>query len=277
MMDARKLQSVVSSCTKILAANPDDDEALYFRAAAAFDTNSDRFGDQALQDINRAIRLHPNQAPYHYVRAKILHHAQEDSDALTDIQMACRLDPKQSTFLLLQADILMFLRRFDDAIACATKSEKLERKITPAAQQTIGRALMDESHFDAAIQHLSAALKIDPNNVIYRTDRIRAAERAHHWELIIDDASYVISNSKSGKLSSKIQAADYYHWRAQAYAVLKQYSKALSDYDQAIKLNPEVRELHVEAYHVATLLSDKERMRKEKTYLDGFDRDFQPL
>ncbi|HEY9718397.1 MAG TPA: tetratricopeptide repeat protein [Trichormus sp.] len=277
MMNARKFESVIGSCTKIIAANPNDDEALYFRAAAEFNINADRLGDQALQDINRAIMLHPNQAPYLCVKAKILHQAQEDSDALTAIQTACRLEPKRSSPWLLQADILLPLRQYDNAIECAKKSEKLDGQIMPGAEQIIARALMAQSHFDAAIQHITAALKFDPTSVFYRTDRIRAAQRTRQWDLVITDTSYVLSALPSNKTAKPTQAIDYYHMRAQAYTSLKQYSQALSDYDRAIKLAPDIRELHVEAYHVATLIADKQRMQKERTYLERFDRDFQPF
>lgn len=272
-----RFQPVLLSCAKILATDPNDDEALYFRAAAEFGTDQNRYCDRALLDINKALLLRSNQPAYFYKKAEFLHHAQDDAEALATVETACRLDPTAPESWLLKADILLYLRRYDEAIACGTKSQKLFKQVNPYAEQTIARALIQKSQFEAAIQHVSVSLKVDPDNVFYRTDRIRCAQRLRLWHQVIADCSFIIGNFQTGKMLKPTQAEEYYRMRAQAYVELKEYGKALSDYDVAIKLSPDVRQLHVEAYRLAALLSDKERMQKEKAYIDGYDQDFRPI
>jgi hypothetical protein len=93
---------------------------IYFNRALALASKGCR--EEALQDVDRAVALHPRLAPIHATRAKLLFDLKRDDEALKEVNAAIDLDTVNSAYYFARAAILTRLGRADDALADARKS-----------------------------------------------------------------------------------------------------------------------------------------------------------
>lgn len=93
---------------------------IYYNRAQALAAKGRR--EEALQDVNRVVVLHPRLAPVHAARARILFELKRDNESLREINIALDLDAKRSDYYLGRGAILRRLGRVGDALADTRKS-----------------------------------------------------------------------------------------------------------------------------------------------------------
>ena len=92
------------------------------------------------------------------------------------------------------------------------------------------RAWMFKSAFDKAQADLSEAIKLDPTNAEYLTDRAVAYCHLQHWDCAIADLTAAIDRAP--------RHAPAWHVRAWVRGCQREWRLALSDYDEAVRLAP---------------------------------------
>ncbi len=89
LVNQRKCREALKWLDKALNLRPDDDRALQARACAWIDLG--RF-DKALEDVNDALRLNPQNSSAHNTRGGICHHFGRDGQAIACYDRALTLE-----------------------------------------------------------------------------------------------------------------------------------------------------------------------------------------
>lgn len=222
---------------------------------------------QALQEINEALKLAPNNHACWHIKAQVLHDMEEDEEALPVIEHALRLNSSSWTSWHLKGEIFLFLQKLPEALACIELAQKLSPHISNRMQKT--EILSKMKKFDLADQEASGIIKEQPTN--YNAYNLRAAIAAHRgdWNKVVSDTT---SAMKYG-YKSGISHFDHLRIRADAYIKLKKYDLAIADALTVSKAYPDDRQTHVmlaKCYH-ATGKFAKEKA--ELKIIDGIDAD----
>jgi len=96
--------------------------------------------EEALQDMDRVVALHPRFAPVHAARARILFELKRNGEALQEINVALELEAGSSNYYLARAAIWRRLGRDDEALADTRKSCAMSNKL---ACMSLKRATKD--------------------------------------------------------------------------------------------------------------------------------------
>lgn len=209
----------------------DEDAATVARRAASSAARRDF--ENALRDYNRACELAPNEATYFYGRALVEHSMQRQQEGVRDIERAIELNPDYVEARLTRAEIQLTrgataeaLKDLDAVDRLAPKQANLRYSLAllygQAEQRQAAIAQLDlwiASHpADAGLAHAlndrcwnRALLGVELSPAL--DDCNRAAKLLPHSAQILDSRGFV-------------------HLRR------KEFDKAISDYDAALKIDP---------------------------------------
>jgi tetratricopeptide (TPR) repeat protein len=204
---------------------------------------SDRRQD-ALADLDKALELDPNVAGTYDNRGSMLLAAQEPQKALADFTRAIQLDPANPNYYAHRRVTLTKLEKFAEAQADAIKIEHLVQlsalneavfRDRKSAQPYIDRGIyfLGENQIENALANFTKALELKPKNANALTQRSRAWLRHGDLEKAVNDATAALAIDPR---------EETYGVRGDAYRKLKEYDKALADYDAAQRIDQDVAE-----------------------------------
>jgi len=167
------------------------------------------------------------------------------------------------------------------------KISELEKRIVNGQQSAdnyykLGLEYYLKNEYDKAIEYLTEAIKLEPDNALYYKDRgisydwLKEYEKAimdhsRAIELEPDNAQYYNSrgvshnwNKEYGKAiadhSKAIELepdnAEYYNERGKNYSWLSEYEKAIADHSKAIELEPDNAEYYLDLARALCRVSD---------------------
>jgi tetratricopeptide (TPR) repeat protein len=123
------------------------------------------------------------------------------------------------------------------ACTALIQSGKGNRKALVMWFNNRGLAFLKKSNFDAAIADLEQSLRIEPDNVIAYATRAYLYCSRKDYDKCISDNTKVISLYAPGPPADRKKQAPYYESRAEAYEATGNLDLALSDLNEAIKLD----------------------------------------
>lgn len=144
-----------------LAQNPNDSYALMQLASCQLQL-PDR-GRDALQSIDRALAIEPNEAAYHGMRAFILCALDRGADALKSADAGIELDPSSSFVFTARAQALLHLEKWSDAEAAARQALSFDADNSSAANQ-LAQALRLQNKMAENAGQIAGMLARDPQN-----------------------------------------------------------------------------------------------------------------
>ena len=225
----------------------DLDEAIRLepQAAAAYDDRGFAYAgkgdlDRAIADYNESIRLDPKVArPYN--NRGYAYYGKHDLDrAIADFDEAIRLNPRYGLALRNRGFAYVGKREYDRAIADFGAALRLDPKDV-AALNDRGSAYKEKGDIDRAIADFDAAVKIHPRLPVTYTNRCSAYDKKGDFDRAIADCSEAIRLGPSEQAKSKEEraiAAGAYVNRGRAEQAKGEDDSAIADYDEAIRLLP---------------------------------------
>lgn len=176
--------------------------------------------EKALDELNQAVALGPDDSPNHTVRARVFYtlrqYEQAVSDGLQSIELGA---PTKNTYLTL-GDAYRELKEFDKAIESYNKVLKLDSKNSTAMNKR-GVAFERMGQDKQALTEYRRAAKMDPSEPAYHANEAEMLRRAGRFK------EAVTSCNRALKANPKYRRA--YWIRAKAYEGQGQTAKAERD------------------------------------------------
>lgn len=199
---------VISTQTRVLTQDPNNVSALIERGDA-FNDKADLAS--ALIDLNKAIQLAPDSFRAFQARGVAYLKGKQYENALTDFNHALELNPELSTALALRGQTRVLLERdFQAALNDLTQAEQMGARSSDLFRYK-GLAQFRLGQREAAIASYIQAAEIEPENLAALNEAIAIG----------------LDNER------------IYLKRGTAQRLKKDYSKAITDFNQVIKLNPQ--------------------------------------
>ena len=145
----------------ILARNPNDAYALMQLASCQL--HIPRRERDALQSINQAIALQPNEAVYHGMKAYILCTLHRPEEALISANAGLELDPSSCYVFTSRAQALLVMEKWSLAETAARQALALDADNANAANQ-LAHALRLQNKMDENATQIAGMLARDPED-----------------------------------------------------------------------------------------------------------------
>ena len=159
ILRARALVASVSNVIKV-EANFRDITVLVTRGNVSVENA--RIYDQAIADLNQAIRLDPNNAVAYYNRGYAYKLKGDYDRAIADLNQAIRLDPNSVEAYISRGYTYYNKKDYDRAIADFNQAIRLDPNYA-IAYNNRGNAYYNKKDYDRAIADYEAAMRINPN------------------------------------------------------------------------------------------------------------------
>jgi tetratricopeptide (TPR) repeat protein len=258
---AVSLETAADYFADALANDHRDVDALWMRARLLLYRNE---LDAALPNLDKAIRLQPDQARLYITRGLVYSRRQQPDRAIEDCDTAIRLDPKAAHAYVVRAGAWLAKKDPDRARDDLEKVLRLDHVNPPApdrgapgadpqAEKDAGdkgaqaRPFQADSRtaaelvargndhvasreYDDAIADFTEAVKLDPNCAPAYLGRGRAWARKHYRDRELADYSEAIRIDPN---NASYRAARGDSWSAQG-----RHSHAMDDYNEALRLDP---------------------------------------
>ena len=160
-LELRRYPDAEQHFKNALASEPDSD-ALLGLLAHAVHSQDDREKD-ALEIIDRAIAVEPNDADHHTMRAFILNSLDRPRDALTAAQLAQSLDPHSDRALAAQSQSHMLMKDWPDAERTARAALAIDPEYSAAAN-LLAESLRNQGRDVENRAQIAGMLERDPEN-----------------------------------------------------------------------------------------------------------------
>ena len=120
--------------------------------------------------------------------------------------------------------------------------------------------------YEKAVADLSRFLELKPNDCSARHNRALWYEQLHQYDNAIADYTTLIEGDTdfSRVIKKDQQLALEYHYRGRAYQWYKKdYAKAVTDYNQALRLDPNIEGLHLHRGQCYEALGQPEKAQED--------------
>lgn len=226
--------------------------------------------DRAFTMAKRAVIEYPSSAILHKLLGQALSDREDNELACQSYLKALSLKPDDTDCMIRLARVEHRLGKSDEAIGRCNKALKLDPKLA-SAHYLKARIYMHEKKDRKSIEQFSKTIKLLPSSVQSRHKRAALYMILKEWKLAISDYNWLLNhpgNSKNYK---------YLANRGYSYEKLGQYKRALSDYNQGLKLGPNYRPLLVKRAALFERLGSIDKAKKDRMQLKSLDKDFVPF
>jgi tetratricopeptide (TPR) repeat protein len=192
--------------------------------------------DQAIADLNQALKLKPDYAEAYNNRAIIYAQKGNYDQAIADISQALKLKPDNADAYNNRGIVYDKKGDYDQAIADLTQALKLKPEDNAEAYSNRANAYVNKGNYDQAIADCTQALKLKPNLAEAYAIRGSAYAKKSDYDQAITDLNQAIN--------LKPKLAQAYSTRGLVYSIKGNYDQAIADCTQALKLNPDLAEAY---------------------------------
>lgn len=198
--------------------------------------------DAAIAEFTKAIQADPGNARYYRNRGSAYRQAGRFPEAVSDFSKAIQVAPKDPLGYFERGQTLVAQNQFEPALADLDKALELK----PGDGNTLkfrGFVWVGRTEWDKAIVDFTASIEKNPTDpqsferraYAYRSLAVSAARSDPALSAKNFDAAIADYNKA---IELKADYSEYWNKRGYTYSLMQQYEKAIPDYEQALKLNP---------------------------------------
>jgi tetratricopeptide (TPR) repeat protein len=188
---------------------------------------------EALADLERAVKLRPNNATDLCNHGGVLSDLGRLDEALVSLDRAIALMPKLAPALYNRAEVMAKLRRYAEALANYDQAIAIFPN-NAGAHGNRAAVLKQMGRLDEARTAIEQALKIDPNSIETLTNRGNIALEQGRLDEAISDYDRA--------LQANAEFAEARHGRALAHLTRGDWEAGFKDYEYRDRLKPPVYE-----------------------------------
>lgn len=267
----------IAQLTAALEKNPNNDTLLYRRAKAYYKLDA---YDEAMVDLERALRRDSLQPMYYHLLADVLLDYARPNDsyrAIEVLKLAARRFPDRIPTLLKLSEFQLIVKQHGDALATLDKILQRDPQNAEAFYMA-GRVALDKGDTTNAIGSLQKSVKINSDNAdawfflgrIYG-NRGNPLALQYYDNALRVDSTYMqavefkgVYYKKRGEFDKAFEVyrtliardpdyADAYFDMGAIYLELDSFDKAYQNFDIATKVDP----IFVKAYYYRGVASEK--------------------
>ena len=251
----RRQDEAIDDFTAAIELIPD--HAGYFLSRGLSYKNKAMY-DRAVEDFNEAVKMDPNDESLYYYLGECWVELNEYDIAIENFSNALDIEPKAET-LAARGDLYLRKREFADALDDYEQALRLSPSAD--AYSSRGTALKELGEYDRALSDFRTALRLDPLRPhIYaevglihmqRGDMdeaiVQLTEAIETLPALLEDLRVDLQNSEQELDAYNFTVsyiAELYNLRALCHFMRGDTRLATSDYNSAIKLNPDEAKYH---------------------------------
>ena len=237
-------------------------ERLDAKVVQALARHNNAQDDKALDQLDRVIAEKPDFAPAFRARGEILRQQHSTVAALDALNQAIRLDPGYAEAYETRANVFNNTGKYDRAIEDYNEALRLKPDLALAYADRAA-AWYFKGEYQKAIADDDQAIKLDPDRAQTYTNRGAAYRKLGNIQHALDDETAAIRIDPSqpeffdnrgldlyrnGDYASAIAdfdeairirpRASFLTDRGDAYQAMKNFDRAIADYEAALKLDP---------------------------------------
>jgi tetratricopeptide (TPR) repeat protein len=183
---------------------------------------------EALADVDRAIRLDPADAYAYSARGGIYVILGQSAKALPDLDEAVRLDPQFPEARVNRCTALANLDRFSDALADCNEAIRLRTDLASAYMARASIAIRTNTS-GRAIADLDEAIRLAPDQQRFYVQRCNARRHLKNYVDALTDCEHAVMLGRTPAALNQ---------RALTTRDLGRIADSLSDLDEAVSLSP---------------------------------------
>jgi tetratricopeptide (TPR) repeat protein len=198
--------------------------------------------DQAITDLNLAIKLDPRHGDAFHSRALALAKAGRVEAALADFAKAIELMPDNAMPFINRGHLLRGQARLDEALADLNRAAEMVPN-HPVVLAHRGVVHLDQGHAAAAVEDLTTAIRLDPRHPPSYLHRAEALQQLGEHQRAVDDFTEFMKQLTRGRNDPPtLSGAALLAWtrasirRGEAYRDLGELARARADFDAVLTL-----------------------------------------
>jgi tetratricopeptide (TPR) repeat protein len=229
----------------------------YIQVAQQLMMTGDKFDDamqkEAIRILDKAIEIAPKNPATLTMRARVNMISENLEEAVKDTSRAIELDKNNLEALLLRGSILSELERYDEALADINKAIRLQP--TFGAFQLRSMIYSQQQDFEKAIADIALLLNSDPENSLFlrqlailfnANDEPSKAIKLYEKLLKQDPKGSWETKAAAEKIGIMQRRAASLRGLGDAHLSTGEHGKAVKDFQEALALGVEIRDLEVE-------------------------------
>ena len=221
---ATTLSAALANVNRAIRLEPD--QARFYITRALVQLRRQQ-ADRAIEDCDQAIQIDPTSARPYTIRAHAWLSKDDAPRARADLEMAVRLDPTNPT--VVQKDPL---EQAPTIIKVSARDDKEARSdpLTAAELVKQGEDRLASNESDRALADFNGAIKLDPDYAPAYASRARAWAKKHYRDREIADQTEAIRRDPNN--------ASYRVARAESWSAQGMHEQAMADFDAALRMEP---------------------------------------
>jgi len=189
----------------------------------------------AIADLNEAIRLAPDSAFCYSIRGFVYSLSKDNKKAIADFTEAIRLAPNNAEYYSSRGNAYSLLNDENKATADYKRAVSIEPKDAEDYKNR-GSAYLGLKDYKKAISDFTEAIRIAPKNLLYFQ---YYQSRAEAYSLSKDNKKAIADFTEAIRLSNYyLGKASLYLQRASQYFQLKEQKQGIADFTEAIRIAP---------------------------------------
>jgi tetratricopeptide (TPR) repeat protein len=237
------LDAAVAEFTRALELSPDS--KTYYNRGVAHSAAGRH--EPAIADYSAAVRLDPANADAYFNRGVAHGQLGKTAEALNDLGDAIRLNPADPKGYLFRGTLFLNERELERAHADFTRALELDPKCAEAYTNR-GHVACLKRDYDAALRDLDEAVRIDPKSALAYNHRGNVYSK--QWRQLSAVAVRLAGGNGPAELAGKAladfneairldpQDAEAYNNRGAVHAELGDHPRAIADFTAAIQRQP---------------------------------------
>lgn len=222
----------LTTALDVLDSAPRLEAATRLRRAAVFGRKGKNA--DALQDVNGAVNLMPDNPQSYYVRSLLFDLVNDKPAVIKDLTTAIKLNSKYYDAYVKRADAWRLKKEYDNAINDYTHAIELSPSAHLYSMRGFVRYLSGD--YGQAIEDFNEAIRLDPkNSYSYRTRGFSHKALGELDKAIADFTAGIGLNAKSTSLHIS---------RGNIWKQKQDYEKAIQDYSRAMEIDPAYANAH---------------------------------
>jgi predicted TPR repeat methyltransferase len=226
-----ELEKAISAYSRVIKKDHTNLEARHFLAMAY--AQSEQY-QQALDSLDKAIAIAPEQPSFYNSKANVLIRMQRTDEAIAALEHAIDCDPSYSTAHNTLGRCYYTIEQLDEAKKHYQRAIELDKHF-PQAHYNLALLFLHQEQLDEAIQELQTTLALDPKYAKAYGQLAETYMLQEHYSKAVD--------SLLQRMELQPQHADSYYTLGIAYLKQQQPEEACSALEQALALECEEQDL----------------------------------